>query len=371
MSRPSINAIARARADMAACRTALANGSRTFLAASRLLPRRVRDPAIALYAFCREADDAIDIGGANAKTLAALNARLDAIYAGAPAANAADRAFAAVVEDFAIPRALPEALIEGFAWDAETRCYDTLPDVLAYATRVAGSVGAMMALLMRARSPAQLARACDLGIAMQLSNIARDVGEDARAGRLYLPRSWMREAGMDCEAWLARPEPDPRLATVVERLLAAADALYRRAQSGIAVLPVDCRAGIFAACYLYDDIGQQVRRNGYDSVTRRAVVPARRKVELVTRAALAASLSIPRKPIEIDDRVAEAAYLMDAIISMNALADPERDAPAVAWWNLPGRTARIIDIFERLERAERERVAVRAQPLPQSVPVRA
>ncbi len=92
---------------------------------------------------------------------------------------AADRVFADVVAKFSIPRELPEALLEGLAWDAEVRRYETLQDLGAYAARVAGSVGAMMTLVMGQRAPEIVGRACDLGVAMQLTNIARDVGEDA------------------------------------------------------------------------------------------------------------------------------------------------------------------------------------------------
>jgi phytoene synthase len=348
MHQPSPEDRRQQAADLDSCREKLANGSRTFLAASRLLPRRVRDPAIALYAFCREADDIIDIGGATEGNLALLAERLDAIYRNAPQASATDRAFSNVVHRFEIPRTLPDALIEGFAWDAGGRRYETFGDVLAYATRVAGSVGAMMALIMGARDRSQLARACDLGIAMQLSNIARDVGEDARAGRIYLPLTWLREAHIQPEAWLNDPGTSPQLADIVERLLQAADSLYRRATRGIAALPVDCRAGIFAAAYLYGEIGNEVRRNGHDSVKQRAVVPAKRKIELAAKAAFAASLSLTQSPVAITDRVCEAAYLVDAV------PPSAGEPPLPAWWNLPARTARVIDLFERLELRERE-----------------
>lgn len=168
-------------ADFAFCRDALRRGSRSFLAASLLLPARVRAPAAALYAFCREADDAVDL--ACVPDLAPLRDRLDRAYAGRPRPGPVDRAFAEVVARFAIPRALFDALLEGFAWDAEGRRYEDFADLGAYAARVAGSVGAMMAVLMGVRAPEKLARACDLGTAMQLTNIARDIGEDARAGR--------------------------------------------------------------------------------------------------------------------------------------------------------------------------------------------
>ncbi len=273
-------------ADLEACRAMLRGGSRTFFAASKLLPARVRRPATALYAFCRVADDLIDKGDP-APALDALRCRLDAVYAGRPASQPGDRALAHVVQHHRVPRILLDKLLEGFAWDAEGRRYDDLPALEAYAARVAGTVGAVMSVLMGARGAVTLARACDLGIAMQLTNIARDVGEDARAGRLYLPLSWMREAGLDPDAWLAHPAPSAALAEVVARLLAAADLLYVRADAGIAALPLDCRPGIGAARRLYAAIGEQVLRNDGNSVTVRARVGGARKLGLLARSLLA------------------------------------------------------------------------------------
>jgi phytoene synthase len=112
-------------ADLAVCRRLLCGGSRSFFAASLVLPRSVCDPATALYAFCRLADDAIDLdnAGGGQQAVAQLRERLQRAYQGRPLPIAADRAFAADVQHFAIPRALPEALIEGFAWDAAGRRY--------------------------------------------------------------------------------------------------------------------------------------------------------------------------------------------------------------------------------------------------------
>ena len=276
--------------DLAACRATLRGGSRSFLAAARLLPARVHRPATALYAFCRIADDLIDTAPHGcAPALVTLRRRLDAIYAGCPAPEPADRALAHVVATHRVPRLLLDALLEGFAWDAAGRRYETLPELEAYAARVAGTVGATMAVLMGARSPEAAARACDLGIAMQYSNIARDVGEDARAGRLYLPLSWLREAGLDPAGFLANPAPSPALASVVRRLLGEAEDLYARADAGIAALPWDCRPGIATARRLYAAIGAEVARRGHDSVTSRAHVGARRKLAL-------AALSIVGSP---------------------------------------------------------------------------
>ncbi len=223
--------------DLAACRLLLRQGSKSFFAASLLLPRHVREPATALYAFCRVADDAVDLSDDPAAAIDGLRLRLDAIYAGRPQDDPVDRALAAVAAHFALPRAHLDALLEGFLWDAEGRRYEDLAAVRAYGARVAGTVGVMMTLLMGERSPAALARACDLGIAMQLTNIARDVGEDARNGRLYLPADWLREAGVDPDGWLADPRPAPGVALVVERLLEEAARLYVRSATASPCCP--------------------------------------------------------------------------------------------------------------------------------------
>ncbi|MBK1617641.1 phytoene synthase [Lamprobacter modestohalophilus] len=271
-------------ADLAACRQMLSTGSKSFFAASFFLPKMIRDPAAALYAFCRVADDAIDEQLDQRAALEQLRERLERVYQGRPLPLAPDRAFAATVERFDVPRALPEALLEGFAWDAEGRSYETIEGVLDYSARVAAAVGAMMTVIMGVRSPTVLARACDLGSAMQLTNICRDVGEDARNGRVYLPKAWLREEGLDIEAWLANPTFNDAVGAVVKRVLDMAEAIYQRAESGIAKLPVPCRPGIYAARLLYAEIGREVARNGYDSVTTRAVVPPGRKVTLLSRA---------------------------------------------------------------------------------------
>ena len=283
--------------DLEACKAAIRTGSYSFHAASRLLPGSVRDPALALYAFCRLADDAVDEGGDKIAAVLRLRDRLDGVYAGRPFDAPADRAFAAVVERFEMPRALPEALLEGFAWDAEARRYETLSECIAYSARVAAAVGAMMCVLMRVRDPDALARACDLGVAMQLTNIARDVGEDARAGRIYLPLQWLTEAGIAPEALLAAPRFSPALGQVTARLLSVADDLYGRSEAGVPRLPAACRPGIYAARHIYAAIGTQLARAGHDSVGARAHTSRRHKLGLVmlsgVRAALSGLMPVP------------------------------------------------------------------------------
>ena len=320
-------------------------GSKSFYLSSLALPQRVRAPATALYAFCRVADDAIDNSAEPARALADLQARLDAVYAGTPRADVADQALAAVVDEARLPRVLVDALLEGFAWDAQGRRYETIDELHSYAARVAGTVGAMMALVMESRDTQSLARACELGVAMQLTNIARDVGEDARNGRLYLPLAWLREAGIDADAWPAAPTFDARLAGVVARLLAEADRLYARAECGVSALPRDCRPAIQAARLVYAEIGREIEAAGHDAVQRRAVVRHRRKLQLLARACGAAVVA-PGHLLSVapgDDVLPAVRYLVDAT------ASPE--LPARTFYQ---RTLRMLDMFERLEQRHRE-----------------
>ena len=249
-----------------------------------MLPKRLHDRTAALYAFCRVADDAVDLGTDVQAAIARLHQRLDRVYAGTPEPDPVDRAFCNVVQVCGIPQAIPRALIEGFEWDAQKRRYATAPELDAYCARVASTVGVMMTLLFGKRSPALLARACDLGMAMQLTNICRDVGEDARAGRIYLPLDWLVEAGVDQEELTLRPAHSPALASVVKRVLDRADACYRRADLGMTLYPYDCRLGVRAARLIYADIGHVIARNGYDSVSTRAYTSKARKLLLLVKA---------------------------------------------------------------------------------------
>jgi len=336
--------------ELADCRRLLRSGSRSFHAASRLLPRALRDSACGLYAFCREADDAVDEGIDPQHALLQLRQRLDAIYRPQAASGAVDRAFAAVVARHDLPRELPEALLEGFAWDAEARSYEDLNGVLAYAARVAGSVGVMMALLMGRREPAVLARAADLGVAMQLTNIARDVGEDALAGRLYLPRDWLREAGIDPRGFLARPVHSEALAGVVQRLLTVAETLYRRADNGISQLPLSARPAMYAARLLYAAIGTELARRGHDAMASRSVVPAPAKLRLLLK--MPALLALPTRQREAP-ALAQTRFLLDAVRRQPTPPAPTRTSAgpmAQAGRNI----AWVLDLFAELERRDRE-----------------
>jgi len=314
-----------ARPDMEHCIEAIRHGSRSFYTASKLLPRRVRKPALALYAFCRLADDAVDLNAEKSAAVLSLHNRLDLAYAGTPRNAPADRAFASIVEEFDMPRALPEALLEGLAWDAMERRYASISDLHAYSARVASAVGAMMCVLMRVRNRHALARACDLGVAMQLTNIARDVGEDAREARLYLPTDWLDEVGIETEAFLADPRMSPAIGALVGRLLREADALYTRSEAGVQGLPLGSRPGILAARHVYAGIGTMVRRNRNDCITRRAHTSQTQKIGWLMLSGIrtVSSVLMPQNPVIYARPLPETQVLVDAAA--------DRGIPATDW----------------------------------------
>jgi len=340
--------------DLSACRALMRGGSKSFFAASLLLPARLRAPATALYAFCRLADDAIDMGTDPHAAMRDLETRLDAIYTGRPGTLDADRALAHVVHRFNVPRALLDALLDGFLWDAQGRHYDTLDEVEDYGARVAGTVGAMMALIMDTRSETALARACELGVAMQLTNIARDIGEDARNGRLYIPRNWFAEAGMDADTWLRNPVFDEHIAGFTARLLERAHELYRRGAYGVGELPWDCRPAIQAARLVYAEIGYQLQRQGLDSVNHRTVVSKPRKLYLIARATAVAVNAPYTSPRELSVLPA-IAFLVQAV---EPHAREGERTEGAAPWHVPDRSFDqrvewMVDLFARLEQRDR------------------
>ncbi len=339
-----------APADLEECIALMQDGSKTFFAASRLLPQRVRPYAIALYAFCRVADDLVDHAQAGDTPLIELRERLDAIYASQPRAHVEDQALAMVVRQTGLPRHLLDLLIEGFDWDASGRRYHTLRELHDYAARVAGTVGAMMCWIMGTRDPVTLMRACELGVAMQLTNISRDVGEDARMGRIYLPLVMLREQGITPEDWLQAPHFNQGLQRVLGEVLDEADRLYAQASHGIASLPPDCRAAICAASLIYAEIGHQLRRNGLDSISVRTVVSTPRKLVLLfmawTQAGWIRVAHREPKPLAaVQEMVAECMRCASTVTSSQVAYFPSRSMNQRVTW--------VLELLERRENLKR------------------
>ncbi len=192
-----------------------------------------------------------------------------------------------VAQKHAIPARHPFELLRGFEMDVDGRAYQTLNDTLDYCYHVAGVVGVMMAMIMGVRDRPTLDRASDLGIAFQLTNIARDVIEDAKVGRVYLPREWLAEANVPVHA-LAEPVHRRAVFEIARRLLREADAYYRSALYGMRELPFGAAIGIGAARRVYRDIGRVVVSRGARAWDKRAAAGKSRKIAAAFSGSVAA-----------------------------------------------------------------------------------
>ncbi len=330
--------------DIFGCYEAIRKGSKSFYSASKLLPRQVRDPAVVLYAFCRVADDNVDAENAAEDAIDLLRERLELAYRGTPKDEPVDRAFSSLVDKSKMPRALPDALLEGLEWDSLNLRFETLSDLHSYSARVASAVGVMMCVIMDVRDKDVLARACDLGAAMQLTNIARDIGEDARNGRLYIPLKWMNEEGLNPNKFLRNPKPSEKTARIAKRLLFEAEHLYHRAEAGLSELPLSCRPGIFAARHIYERIGKHIAAADYNSITNRAFTTKIEKIGfLMLSLANTATVSVmPRSAIVHAEPLAEMKFLVDAAHEIQKSRN-----------FLDRKAGTVMNILEQMERRDR------------------
>ena len=202
-----------------------------------------------------------------------------------------------------------------------------------------------MSVLMGVRDAKTLARAADLGTAMQLTNIARDVGEDAHLGRIYLPMDELKAEGVDPVEMLANPTYSDGIGVVTKRLLERADWLYKRADHGIAHLPRKYQPGIRAARKLYAAIGQKVSEHNYNSVDQRAIVDTGKKFALLTSAIAFAQ---PRSNALNTPALPQNQFLVDAVVASGSAA------PAIKTDPFKVRTLWIIDLFETLRERDRD-----------------
>lgn len=266
--------------------------SRTFSMAARLLPRRVQMPIATLYLFCRRVDTLADqevltIGpDAALEEAEFLRHKLDRTLSGFPPDAFLWQQLARVHEEFAlVPEALFE-LLDGAEWDLQGRTVETKADLIHYSNLVGGSVGVMMLpFLVRDRADVNRleASARRMGIAMQLTNILRDVGEDLETlERVYLPMAWIEAQELQLET-LADGQVPASYPPLLETIMEEAEQRYASCMDDIDALPFQVRVGIRAAGRMYREIMNEVRARNYDNLTQRAYVPFWRKAKLVLR----------------------------------------------------------------------------------------
>lgn len=279
---------------VATAQESIARGSKSFAAASRLFGRRVRERAWLLYAWCRACDDIADgqdhghgmQAGDGPARLAEIEARTAAALAGEVVGDPAFDALRLFAFETDLPAAWPRDLIAGFALDATGWRPRSEDDLYRYCYHVAGVVGCMMALAMGVdpQDDATLDRACDLGLAFQLANIARDVGEDAAAGRCYLPQDWLDEAGIPADHVFA-PAHRAALAGLAARLAERAAAYEASARHGTPALSLRSAWAVLAAADIYGAIARKVAARGAAAWDERVATSATAKLAIIAQTA--------------------------------------------------------------------------------------
>ncbi|MCC6622135.1 MAG: phytoene/squalene synthase family protein [Deltaproteobacteria bacterium] len=271
---------------VAESRRVMADHARSFDRAARFLPARLRDPVAVLYAFCRMVDDTVDRASFPEVAHAEL-ARIRAELRGETAARPIIAGVRALLTE-PLHLAAAEALVAGVEGDIGPVAIADSDALVRYAYMVAGSVGVLMCAVFDVRDPAALPFAIDLGVAMQLTNICRDVKEDAALGRVYLPADALARRGVTPEMLVSDLAPRGPVAAVVLEVLALADRYYASAELGMRYLPDAARPAILVASRLYQAIGTTLRRWGGDALRGRAFVSRADKAWHIVRALTAA-----------------------------------------------------------------------------------
>ena len=282
------------------CRWMIQKGSKSFSLAARLFDPAIRDAAFFLYGWCRYCDDQVDQAGASVsadelnRRLKALKDRTAAAFSFAPQQEPVFVALQYIVHRYGIPAHYALELIEGMAMDVRATQYASLKELLLYCYRVAGTVGLMMAHVMGLRDETALKHAADLGIAMQLTNIARDIIEDASMGRIYLPSAWLVEAQIPPQE-IAAPAHREKLAMLTLRLLREAERYYRSGDEGLWHLSFRSACAVAAARNVYSEIGSLLRRKGARAWDERTYVTGARKIYVVLKGVGRLVRSVPAR----------------------------------------------------------------------------
>ena len=268
---------------------ATAVGSKSFYFATRFFPPHLARAAHAVYWFCRHTDDLVDEApsvAAGAVALAEWERALNDAWESGWSPQPILRIFVETARRFGIPREYPLELIEGMRMDLRGTAYPDFESLRVFCYRVASVVGLMMCHVIGFRDPAPT-HAIDLGIALQLTNILRDVGEDLRRGRVYLPAEDLTQFVYDVTD-LRTATIDDRFRALMQFQIARAEEYYRRAEPGIALLHTDGQFAVRVAADVYRGILREIEQNGYDVFGRRAVVPSSRKAWITAR-----SMAVP------------------------------------------------------------------------------
>ena len=288
-------------ASHAFCRGVTRRNARSFFFSSFALPAEKKRAAYAVYAYCRHADDLVDKSSAKdglEASLEKLGNEFDGIVAGERSELMFAPAFAWAVQRFGIEKQYFLDLLRGVAMDVGPVRIPDWPALRDYCYHVASVVGLMMARIFELRDEAGRERAIELGIAMQLTNIARDVGEDwHNGGRVYLPATELAEFGVDlADETRHAAEPSENFLRLMQFQIARARQFYGQAEPGIPLLADDgSQYTVWLMRFVYAGILEEIEQSNYRVLDRRAATSFARKIQLALRARRALNATRTKK----------------------------------------------------------------------------
>jgi phytoene synthase len=267
------------------CRRVARSRARNFYYSFVLLSRPQRDAMCAMYAFMRYCDDLSDEPGATRAAIERWRADLDQALAGRFSGHPVWPAFHHAVRRFAIPHQYFREMIDGVASDVEPRRIETFDQLHRYCYQVASVVGLTTVHIFGFDSPAALPLAERCGVAFQLTNILRDIREDAGLGRIYLPAEDLRRFGVT-EEDLRSGNRSPAFVELMRFEAARARACYEESRPLLELVSAHSRPSLWALIEIYSRLLERIERSGYDVFARRIRLPARQKAGIVLRALL-------------------------------------------------------------------------------------
>ncbi len=277
--------------------------SKSFYISTRLLPKRKQWPVFSLYGFCRHADNLIDNPRDRApkevlKEIKNLNKELRIAYRTGESEHPVLSSFIIVAKYFNIDRKYPKELIRGVIMDLKKKRYETFDDLYLFCYRVAGVVGLMMTSILGYKDEKALIYAEKLGIAMQLTNILRDIQEDKDMGRIYLPKSEMSDFGIT-EQDILDEHMSPKMHDFIKFQVERAHRYYDEAQPGIQMLEPDTRFAIQSASLIYRGILRKIEERDYNPFLGRVYVPQSRKLNILLREVIRSKIQMANEKLRL------------------------------------------------------------------------
>jgi phytoene synthase len=285
------------------CREVTRVHSKSFYVSTMMLPEERRWATFAVYAFCRYADNIVDEPGGRSnedvwRELEMLREGLSMAYKTGNSEHPVLLAFIEAAKRFGIPQHYPMELIHGVEMDLRKQRYETFADLYVFCYRVAAVVGLMMTHILGFRTHRAFVYAEKLGIAMQLTNILRDIHEDKDRGRIYLPAAELREFGVS-EADIVAERMNPEMRELMRFQVARARRYYEEAQPGIRMLRPESQFGIYSASRIYGGILRQIESRDYNPYTGRVYVSGKKKLQILVSEILRTKLNGVRHRLQM------------------------------------------------------------------------